>query len=195
MNYPHKKYSVSFRIWHWLNAIAVLGLLGTTFLRKTFLSYKTNARIIQDGLAKMDMEISVDAAKNIAKEIRSPMWEWHYIFGFMLVLLFIYRLVLHFTSRPLFSAAELKESGMHDKGVAFLYLVLYLLTGIMSVTGIVMYFGAELGFEKDTVKAIKEFHELLMYFFAFFVPVHIAGVFMAEQKQQKGIVSNMIGGE
>ena len=46
-----KRFSLSLRIWHWLNAIVVLGLLGTFFLRKTFLSWRENSQIIMHKLA------------------------------------------------------------------------------------------------------------------------------------------------
>ena len=36
-----KSYSLQLRVWHWLHAVVVLGLLGTFFLRKTFLSWPT----------------------------------------------------------------------------------------------------------------------------------------------------------
>ena len=47
------KYTLAFRIWHWLNAIVVLGLLGTVFLRKTFLSWRTNSEILMTKLSEI----------------------------------------------------------------------------------------------------------------------------------------------
>jgi len=41
-----KKWRLDFRVWHWLNATVILGLLGTVFLRKTFLSWRTNSELI-----------------------------------------------------------------------------------------------------------------------------------------------------
>ena len=40
-----------YRIWHWMMAFSVIGLLGTVALRKTFLSWHTNAELIQVKLA------------------------------------------------------------------------------------------------------------------------------------------------
>ena len=34
-----QKWRLDFRIWHWLHALVVLGLIGTVFLRKTFLDW------------------------------------------------------------------------------------------------------------------------------------------------------------
>ena len=69
------KYTLKFRIWHWLNAIVVLGLLATFFLRKTFLSWKTNSEIIMTKLSEFGVEITAAQAKVLAKAIRAEMWE------------------------------------------------------------------------------------------------------------------------
>ncbi|MDO8260706.1 MAG: cytochrome b/b6 domain-containing protein, partial [Candidatus Magasanikbacteria bacterium] len=90
------KYTLKFRIWHWLNAIVILGLLGTVFLRKTFLSYKANAEILMSKLSAMGTDIAVEDAKILAKAIRAGMWEWHIILGYALAFLVIYRIFLFF---------------------------------------------------------------------------------------------------
>ena len=75
------KYALNFRIWHWLNAAVVLGLLGTVFLRKTFLSWKTNSEILTSKLAEIDIVVTQEQAKVLAKAVRAGMWEWHIILG------------------------------------------------------------------------------------------------------------------
>jgi Ni,Fe-hydrogenase I cytochrome b subunit len=76
------KYSASFRLWHWLNAFVVLGLLGTVFLRKTFLSWRENSEILMSKLSEFGVEITVEQAKILAKAVRAGMWEWHIILGY-----------------------------------------------------------------------------------------------------------------
>jgi len=189
-------YSKGFRLWHWLNAIAILGLLGTVLLRKTFLSYKTNGQVIVDELAKLDMTITLDAAKAIARTIRAPMWEWHYILGFALAILLVYRIVLHFKEKSLCFMAEFKAApDKHEKGVYLMYGAFYGFVIIMSVTGLLLYFGKGAGMDRETLHMIKEFHEIMMWFFVVFVPAHIIGLFVAENRGDKGIVSDMIGEE
>ena len=189
-------YSKAFRLWHWLNAIAILGLLGTVLLRKTFLSYKANGQVIMDELAKLDMTITLDAAKAIARTIRAPMWEWHYILGFALAILLLYRIVLHFKEKSLCFMDDFKAAPqLHEKGVYLMYGAFYGFVIIMSVTGLVLYFGKDAGMDRDTLHMIKEFHEVLMWFFVVFVPAHIIGLFVAENRGDKGIVSDMIGEE
>ncbi len=44
------KFSLKFRLWHWLNTLVIFGLLGTVFLRKTFLSWRDNSEILMSKL-------------------------------------------------------------------------------------------------------------------------------------------------
>ena len=48
-----KKWRLDFRVWHWIHATVILGLLGTVFLRKTFLSWRTNSEILSQKLAEI----------------------------------------------------------------------------------------------------------------------------------------------
>jgi len=76
-----KKWRLDFRIWHWVNATVVLGLLGTVFLRKTFLSWRTNSELLTQKLSEINLEVTEVQAKVLAKDIRAPMREWHIILG------------------------------------------------------------------------------------------------------------------
>ncbi|MCB1173913.1 MAG: cytochrome b/b6 domain-containing protein [Leptospiraceae bacterium] len=188
-----KNYSYLFRIWHWANSLVVLGLMGTVFLRKGFLSYKTNAGVIQSRLAENGTTIDIDLAKAIAKSIREPMWDWHYILGFSLIAMIVVRLVLHFSERPLFVASEWKQNQPHKKLAQLFYSLYYLVILFMGLSGLSLYFGQDLGLSKDLQHIIKEIHETGMIFFIVFVPLHLIGLVVAENRDEKGVVSNMIG--
>ncbi|MBU0631561.1 cytochrome b/b6 domain-containing protein [bacterium] len=188
-----KKWSMNFRIWHWVNAIVVLGLIGTVLLRKGFLSYKTNAQIILDKLSSIDVSITLDQAKSIAKAIREPMWEWHIILGYALAFLVVYRIVLFFTQSGKRSF-QFKELDVHHKIVSAGYIVIYAALFFLSISGLVIHFYQELGLLKDTAHDIKELHEAVYYVILYFVPLHVAGVIMADMKTEKGITSDMING-
>ena len=92
------KYTLSFRVWHWLNALVIIGLLGTVFLRKTFLSWRDNAQIIMSKFSEMGVVITKEQAKVVAQTIRDGMWEWHIILGYALAFLVLYRIYLFFRS-------------------------------------------------------------------------------------------------
>ena len=186
------KYSASFRLWHWLNAIVVLGLLGTVFLRKTFLSWRTNSEILMGKLSEFGTEITAEQAKILAKAVRAGMWEWHIILGYALSFLVLYRIYLYFTN------AKNKESfsslSLHKKGVEVLYYLFYTTLFFMAVSGLVLTFHNELDLSKELRHDIKEIHELVFNGILAFAVLHIVGVIVAELRDEKGIISNMISG-
>ena len=187
------KYSLNFRIWHWLNAIVVLGLLGTVFLRKTFLSWRTNSEILMNKLLEIDIEITAVQAKVLAKAVRAGMWEWHIILGYALAFLLIYRIFLYFTDdspKETFSSLSL-----HKKGVQSLYYIVYATLFFMSISGLIIHFYQELNLSKELAHDIKEIHELVFNILMIFVPLHIAGVVIAENSDEKGLLSSMINGK
>ncbi|MDD5372489.1 MAG: cytochrome b/b6 domain-containing protein [Sulfurimonas sp.] len=187
------KYTLKFRIWHWLNAIVILGLLGTVFLRKTFLSYKTNAEIIMAKLADMGTEIELEDAKSIARSIRNVMWEWHLWLGYALAFLLLYRIVLFFIDES--NKADFSSLSLHKKGVKISYYVIYATILFMTISGFAIYLQRALGLSEDMVRFIKEAHEAIYYVILIFVPLHIAGVIVADVKEEHGLVSTMINGK
>ena len=187
------KYTLQFRIWHWLNAIVVLGLLATFFLRKTFLSWRTNSEILMTKLSDMGVEVTAEQAKILAKAVRAGMWEWHIILGYALAFLILYRLYLYFADKS--ERESFSSLTLHKKGVHSLYYVFYTTLTFMAIAGLTIHFYQDLGLSKDFAHDIKEIHELAAWFFVFFVPVHIAGVIIADNTEEKGLVSTMINGK
>ena len=187
------KYTLNFRIWHWLNAIVVLGLLGTVFLRKTFLSWRTNSEILINKLLEMEIEITLTQAKTLAKSVRAGMWEWHIILGYALAFLLIYRIFLYFkdTSRK----EPFSSLTLHKKAVHSLYYLVYTTLFFMAISGLTIHFYQELQITKEMAHDIKEIHELVFNILMIFVPIHIAGVVIAENSDEKGLISSMINGK
>jgi len=184
-------YTPSIRIWHWLNVIVVSGLLGTFFLRKTFLSWRDNSAIIVDKLASLGVEVTAEQAKVVAKAIRAPMWEWHIIFGVMLALLLLYRAWIVWQEVGL---GYDEDESMHMHLVHWGYRILYIILIFMTISGLVINWYEVIGISKDMAHSIKEIHEYVAWSIVFFVPLHIVGVFVAENIDQKGLASKMISG-
>jgi Ni/Fe-hydrogenase 1 B-type cytochrome subunit len=207
--YTLKKYQpASLRIWHWINAFVILGLLSTVLLRKTFLSWRTNSALIEAKLRDAGITVTADLAKDIAVSIRTPMWDWHYILGFTLTAALVLRVIvaLFVEKKSPFATAvcglraffkapavERKEA-LHYALVKTGYGLFYLCVVVMMTTGLLMYFRNELNLTKDAFEQMKERHEQLMWFFVVFVVGHILGVVVAENQQNQGIVSDMING-
>lgn len=189
-----KKWRLDFRIWHWIHAIVILGLLGTVFLRKTFLSWRTNSEIVMHKLSEIDVEVTADQATAVAKAIRAPMWEWHIILGYVLAGLLVWRLILFFTDSGRHNYRNLKEETFHKKMVKLGYIALYGVLIFMAISGLIIHFHETLALSKEFVHDVKEIHELVFYAVLIFVPLHIIGVFIEENRNEKGIISDMVNG-
>lgn len=187
------KYTLGFRIWHWLNAIVILGLIGTVFLRKTFLSYKANAEILMTKLSEMGTDITIDDAKILAKAIRNVMWEWHIILGYALAFLVLYRIYLFIADKS--KKEEFGSLNLHKKAVKISYCVVYAAIFFMAISGLAIYFYEALGMSKEFAGTVKELHEAVFNVIMIFVPLHIAGVVVADAKDEHGIISTMINGK
>ena len=189
-----KKWSLSFRIWHWLHALVVLGMLGTVFLRKTFLSWRTNSEILATQLSTMDIEVSSEQAKILAKAVRAPMWEWHILLGYALAALLLVRMVLFFTRSGRENFIDIKSSTLHKKMVKIGYIGIYSILTFMAVSGLLLTFSETIGLMKETVHTIKEVHEFVFNAVWIFAALHIAGVVVADITDEKGIISDMVNG-
>ena len=189
-----QKWSLNFRLWHWIHATVILGLLGTVFLRKTFLSWRSNSEILTNKLSGIDITVTADQAKMLAKSIRAPMWEWHILLGYASAALVVWRIALFFTQSGKQNYQHLKEENFHKKIVKLGYIAIYAVIAFMSVSGLVIHFYQELGLLKDTAHDIKEIHELVFNALLIFLPLHILGVFVAENQDEKGILSAMVNG-
>lgn len=189
-----RKYQpLSLRVWHWLNALVILSLLATVLLRKTFLSWRTNSALIEEKLRLTGVTITPELAKEVAVAIRNPLWDWHIYFGFTLAGLLMLRIaVFMFVQRRQFLKPGSKT--LHYRMVKTGYVVFYLVTAVMVGTGMALYFKADLGLAKALADGIKEVHELVMWFFVVFTAGHIAGVVIAENRHDPGLVSDMIHG-
>jgi Ni/Fe-hydrogenase 1 B-type cytochrome subunit len=188
------------RLVHWLDALVVLGLLGTVLLRKTFLSYRANGALIQEELAERNVPITLDAAKAIARVIRAPMWDWHYYLGFALAALLLYRLILFFGQgeREILATSFLGRDSttkLKKRASRSVHVLYYLFVAVMVATGLALYFKEPLGLVESATRAMKEVHETLTWFFVAFVSLHLAGVVIAECTDEPGIVSAMIHGK
>jgi len=186
------QYTRLYRIWHWTMAISVIGLFFTVLLRKTFLSWHTNAALIQSKMAETGTEITAETAKMIAKAIRAPMWEWHYIFGLVLGISIAMRIYMLLAKQAQLPLTVLLQAPKEEKLQRAVYLVLGFSIMVMALT---LYFEETLGLTKEGTAWVKELHEITMYAVLGLVVLHLAGVFRHEIMTKEGIVSNMIHGD
>ena len=202
-----KRYSSGLRVWHWLNLLIISGSLITVLLNSTLTSQKSTSQLIQSELSKKGTA-SDDQIKSIAHALSDKTWEAHIYFGYALASLLAFRLILEFfqladqkfisriknTRVKLAALKENRTTVRHAFTVKIIYAIFYLLLIIMAVTGLSLAFEDSLTFLKPIKHDIKEVHGFCMYFIIAFIAIHIVGVVLAEYKNEKGIISDMVNG-
>jgi Ni/Fe-hydrogenase 1 B-type cytochrome subunit len=203
----NKKYSSSVRLWHWLSAAFITGSLLTVLLNSTLTDDRSNAEIIKTELSNDKVEVSKDQAWHAAHAISDKVWAVHTWFGYALAALFVFRLIAEFFEladqrliRKIKSAynhyyiiRQNRKLARHELAVKTLYAIFYSLLMIMVITGLCLAFEDDVPALK-AIHAIREIHGFCMYLILAFIVVHLTGVFLAERKASKGIVSDMING-
>jgi Ni/Fe-hydrogenase 1 B-type cytochrome subunit len=180
-----RQFSRSFRIWHWLNAVAMFGLFITVVLRESVMHKANIGAIVQTKMAELGTIITDEQAVMIGKAVRSPMWDWHIYLGIAVALLLVWRLGM-----------ILKNGFGFDDNPAMqkvyrLYQAVYGVMVVMSISGLVLYYKLA-GEMKENVETL---HMVLGWTVFAFIALHIIGVILAEKKDQSGIVSRMISGK
>lgn len=202
-----KKYSAALRFWHWTNALVLSGSLLTVLINSTLFD-RSQSLFIKSELQKSGTTVSTEQAHSLAHGMEDQVWGMHIYFGYALTALLALRLVseIRSPSKSRFFTAfkkayanyfilkKQRETVGHELLVKSLYLVFYLLILIMAVTGLLLAFEDSTGISRDVNHSIKELHGFCMYLILGFILLHVAGVFLAERKENKGIVSDMING-
>lgn len=183
------KYSKIYRIIHWAIAVSFLLLLVTIFLRLTWMNKNNVAAIIQDYLSGTDQVLSQDQLIILAKKIRQPMWNWHIYIGYVLTGLFSLRFMLPLFGNMKFQSPFVKNLSIKEKFQKWTYIIFYLCVVISLVTGLIIEFGP-----KELKVPMEEIHVLGIYYLVGFIVIHLAGVFVAEFTNQKGIISRIVSG-
>jgi Ni,Fe-hydrogenase I cytochrome b subunit len=198
MNAP-RHHSLGLRIWHWLDAVVIVGLIVTFFLRDGLVS---NSRYLVSQLSARGIPVEDTVTKPIIKEMVNRLWTWHIYLGYGLTALLLFRIVLFFTDKrnPVMecwnSICELKGRfdfrNVHSSVVKSGYVVFYLLQLFMVLSGLTLTFSASLGISRELRHSVNEAHEAVMWFFLAFVIAHVIGIIVAENRDDPGIVSAMI---
>lgn len=201
-----KKNSAHIRIWHWLNALLIFGSLFTVLLNSTLFDSKPSSAFIKSELEQAGASVSQEQARAVQHGFEEKIWEFHIYIGYAISALLLYRVLIElFESKPrkfiptikkvfrLYFTTKIKSNG-YELGVKLLYLLFYTVIFLMVITGLSIAFDNELGLSKSFSHTLKEFHGFCMYIIIGFIVLHIGGVFFAERKDKKGIVSDMING-
>jgi len=201
----NKKYSSSLRFWHWGNAIVITGSLLTVLANSTVLAGWPTRTFVIDNLKKSGTTVTEDQVRSLVGGLRDRVWDIHVYFGYFLAALLLFRLIYEFFTKDKTLARQIKTAyrqykngqnrliARHELVVKSLYATFYLLLIIMAVTGLCLAFDDDIP-ALHQMHWIKEVHGFCMYLVLIFIVVHLAGVFLAERTDSKGIVSDMING-
>jgi len=176
-------------------------------LNSTLLKTKKNAIAIKANLAHSGVTVTDGQARSVAHELSNKVWMIHTYFGYTLAALLIFRLLVEFFQladqrfiRKLKSAyhqyqttKKNRELAKHEFWVKTIYAVFYLMLITMALTGLCLAFEDDVPLLKS-IHAFRQIHAFTMYLILAFIVVHIVGVLLAERKDSRGIVSDMING-
>ena len=202
-----KYYAASTRLWHWVNMLIISGSLITVLINATLLD-RSQRSFIKGQLLDVGASVTDKQAGSVAHGLEDQVWGIHIYFGYALAALFAFRLIAEFFLHPeqrllpklkkayryYFVLRKERAVAKHELAVKGLYVIFYLLLIIMVVSGLLLAFEDSTGISAAINHSIKEVHGFCMYLILAFVVIHIAGVFLAERKDGKGIVSDMING-
>jgi Ni,Fe-hydrogenase I cytochrome b subunit len=203
-----QKHSATIRIWHWLAFIIISFLIITVLFDSTMFNPWENAAMVKNVLKEKSAVVTDDQARAVAHEYSDKLWDLHKYLGFGLTFLFLARIVIEVTVseeeriRTRIKNALLlfrqnspnKKDFKHYLIVKYSYTLFYLLVMYMTVTGLLLAFGFNLGLSRETHHFVKDIHgfgQYVMYAFIFF---HLCGVIIADLKHSKGIISSMVNG-
>ena len=201
-------HSTTLRIWHWLTFLFITGSIITVLFNSTLLSPRENIKLVQEQLTRKGVTVTDDQAFAVSHEYEDKMWDVHKLIGYGVAFLLLARVVIEVTlsedekMRNRLKKAILlsKQKGensadyKHYLRVKLSYLLFFVLLFLMAVTGLGMAFGRDLGFSREIHGSLKNLHAIIQYFIYAFIVIHIAGVVIAENGKNNGIVSGMING-
>ncbi|WP_410220546.1 cytochrome b/b6 domain-containing protein [Pedobacter sp.] len=202
------KYPASIRFWHWGNTLVISGSLVTVLINSTLFDGRSTRDFVQKELAHAGANVSQEQARAVVHGLEDKVWDIHIYFGYVLTALFLYRLIVEIradknqkvfrkfldTLKIYLSNQAFKSTARYELGIKLLYLVFYTLLLIMAITGLSIAFDDNLGISRSLSHSLKEVHGFCMYPILGFIVLHVGGVYFAERKNKKGIVSDMING-
>ena len=203
-----KKHSASLRLWHWANTIVISGSLLTVLINSTITDERPISALVKNELKNTGTTVSDEQAGSVAHALGDSVWNIHIYLGYILVGLLLFRLALELFQladqkfirkmksayRQFQSTKKERELAKHELTVKAIYAAFYILLMVMAVTGLFLAFEDLLAPFKSMRHGVKEVHGFCMYLILAFIFVHLVGVFIAERKDNKGIVSDMING-
>jgi len=184
------RFNLASRLIHWAIVFTVVFLIVTVLLRMGWMNKDHFGIIIQNDLTKLGKHISKDEAASIGKNLRRPMWNNHILAGYLLIGLYIIRMLITLKQGLAFPSPFSKDASVKSKLKSWLYIIFYILMLISLFTGFMIVNGP-----KSWKEPLEFVHIKSLYYVVSFIILHIGGVLIADATNERGIVSKMISGE
>ena len=199
-------HSRALRFWHWATFIVILLILFTVFTGKFYVNPWNTVPVVKHSLQKEGITLNDGQVFNAVKDLNTGVWKWHQRYGYVLAILFLFRILLEFFQpgeqrffRRLKNAALLMKAKAGNKRpshylfVRIIYLLFYLLLATIVATGLTLsFFGNRMS--NEDAHSFQELHGSCFYFLLLFVFIHVTGVLLAERKNYRNIISGMVHG-
>jgi cytochrome b len=191
-----------------MNTIVISGSLITVLINSTITDDRATSDLMKSELQKSGANITAEQARDVAHALSDSVWGVHIYFGYALTALLLFRLILEFFQltdqkfirklkqayRQYNTIKNNRKAVRNELTVKAIYALFYVVVIIMVATGLFLAFEDALAAYKSIRHSVKEVHGFCMYLVLIFIIVHIAGVYLAERKDGKGLVSDMING-
>ncbi|MFB9055696.1 cytochrome b/b6 domain-containing protein [Mariniflexile ostreae] len=161
------------RILHGAIALCVTLIIGSIFLRMTWLNKNDIADVIQGYLQSAEQSLSRDQIIILAKKIRQPMWNWHFYIGYFLTGLVAIRFLLSLFWKTEFPNPFIKQLPIKIKFQNWVYIIFYICLTISLISGFIIEFSSG-----DFKALIKVVHKLSLYYLIPFIIIHLGGIFV-----------------
>lgn len=185
-----KRFNLANRLIHWAIALSILFLLLTVLLRMGWMNKDNMGIILQESLEKKGIHVSQSDAANIGKDLRRPMWNYHVLTGYLLIGLYLIRMIIMLVQGIAFKNPFSKSITSKDRFKSWLYIVFYLFFATSLFTGFMVLNGP-----KELKETMEMIHVKSLCYMVVFIILHVGGVLAADRSDEKGIISKMLSGD
>ncbi len=186
-------YTKTQRILHWLIAFTFLFILLTVWLRMDWMNKNNIREIVVASLEKQHIHLPDEVATNIGRSVRKPMWDTHIYAGYVLLLLYVVRLIAMRIEGAIFRNPFSGKITGKERFRSSVYLVFYICLGASLLTGAYIELVGKTN--PSIYKAMKYIHVQSLYYALAFVFLHLTGLVLAELGTDRGIISRMVHGK
>lgn len=185
--------------YHWLTALVVVGLLATGISHLTWLNPRHVMEHVNQLLSGSSATVSRDVMFAFSRATNGAMMQVHFYLGFTLTALILIRIILYIRGERrvtrLLRDLFIPNLSRRKPLINIMYVIAYLALLTMITTGLLMYFGRDLGISRHGHHVIEGIHKTTMFVILTYVIVHIGGIFWAENTKEPGITSSMMNGK